>query len=300
MTSNKPYEKLLERLPVYSLPNLCHLYRVRENTGFDKTDITQFGYNHNTDQIERSRLNKKGEPVLYTSTHPVVAAMETNISRDFYMVKYKNREGLKLSSFIAVDDNCSMLENSTSRKMRNAIVSHFSEEELYVTDQLRKILETPYNADDVDKYKESSELASKIFEVVDTIVTYSRAGGDCIKDLNYTFNRLAADRYAEIETIYHCEMPQNVARMEHVVTEVGLPDKDGNVIRWYDNLTVDEDSLRIHHFQGDVLGVKDVLKKYGKKLMPNVNISLFDEEHIAKINLINGNYDVRFYFQPLT
>ena len=298
-----------DEIPIYLMGLRCQLFRVTlPFDGFDKTNLEHFSYIHDFAKIQRRRLNKAGEPVLYTSSYPNIAERETiqDDTKEFYLVKFRKTGNYEFKCFVAIDDNCSNDKRSHSRIAREAIKQHFSEEELKQIDKLRLTLEKDYNEiSEQEKYQESSELASKIFEVADCILTYSRAddgqnetpiGQESNRFLNVTFNKLATDEHLRIESIYHCQ-PKNKCCLFYEILEIGIPDEQYKSIIWYD---WDFDIYNVKTKQGYILSLNSFqtkLHNQGIKLMPNV-CSNINDTHIQNIKLhSNETYNVEFEVQ---
>ena len=97
-------------IPIYSMGLGCQLYRVTVPFGgFDKTNLDHFGYIHDFAKIQRRRLNKAGEPALYTSSYPNIAERETiqDDPKEFYLVKFRKTDDYMFKCFVAIDENCS-------------------------------------------------------------------------------------------------------------------------------------------------------------------------------------------------
>lgn len=294
-------------IPIYPMGLGCQFYRVTlPFDGFDKTNLEHFSYIHDFAKIQRRRLNKAGEPVLYTSSYPNIAERETiqDNPKEFYLVKFRKTDNYEFKCFVAIDENCSADGNTDSRKAREIIEQNFSEEKLKRNDELRQILEKDYNEiSEQEQYQESSELASKIFEVADCILTYSRAddgrnnvpsGQESNRFLNVTFNQLTTDNHLRIETIYHCSPKINQNSLRYEIIEIGVPNDDYSAVEWYtwtieiDNI-VAKDGIAIN---ADVF--EKELRKQNIKLMPNV-CKQIEDTHVDIVNLKSkGRYKVSF------
>ena len=188
---------------------------------------------------------------------------------------------------------------------REATTQYFSKEKLAQIDELRKILEKDYNDCPKDeKYKESSELASKILESADCILTYSRAdddkkdkipiGSESNRFLNVTFNKLATDEHLKIETIYHCKPKEDQYCLRYEILEIGIPNTQYTQIEWFE-WDAEIDSIIVRG--GIPLSKEAFLRKLQKnhiKLTPNVNQPLND----THVNIISTSasdlYEVQF------
>ena len=294
-------------IPIYPMGLGCQLFRVAlPFDGFDKTNLDHFGYIHDFNKIKKRRLNKAGEPVLYTSSYPNIAERETiqDNPKEFYLVKFRKKEGYKFKCFVAIDENCSEDANSHSRIAREAIKQHFSEDELKQIDEFRQILEKDYrNYSEEEKYKESSELASKILEVADCILTYSKVddgrnetpiGQESNRFLNITFNKKATDNHLRIETIYHCSPKTNQNSLRYEIIEIGVPNKEYSTIEWY-NWTTEIDNINVIY--GIVINSDTLINGLGEQkieLMPNVSKKIADT-HVDIVDLKSkGRYKVSF------
>lgn len=231
-----------------------NFYRVRADNGFDKKDPKQFIYNSDTSKIQRLRLNKKGEQVLYTSTYPNVAEKETlkDANSQFYITKFKKIVKQPLNVFVGVDNSCPIENTAHSRKVYEKITKLYTPCQLLLSKQFGSILEKDYDKNDENKYMESSCLASEILKVADAILLYSKADEESNKYLNITFNKSACDNFLEIETIYHCEKKQDKNSLVYNVSEVGLLSSDKKRIEWYD-CCVDKNSIKHPNFRLEYL-----------------------------------------------
>lgn len=295
-----------DEIPIYPMGLGCQLYRVTlPFDGFDKTNLDHFGYIHDHTKIKRRRLNKAGEPVLYTSSYPNIAERETlAVSQEFYLVKFRKTDDYEFKCFVAIDDNCSIDNKSYSRKAREAIKKFFTPGKLNHIDKLRQILEKDYSSYPANrKYKESSELASKIFGVADCILTYSKvddgqnnvpSGQESNRFLNVTFNKLATDEHLRIETIYHCKPKGNQTSLRYEIIEIGVPNKEYSTIEWY-NWTTEIDNINVIY--GLVINSDTLINGLGEQkieLMPNVSKKIVDT-HVDIVDLKSkGRYKVSF------
>ena len=291
-----------KKIPIHTMGLKCQFYRiVKPFKEMDSTDPDHFSYNHNLSKIERGRLNKAGEPVLYTSSYPTIAERETlAVSQEFYLVKFHKTDNYEYKCFVAIDDHCSPDGDTDSKKAREAIKQHFSAQELRIVDEHRQILEKDYsNYPKDEKYEESSKLASRILKVADCILTYSKTddgkenipqGQESNRYLNVTFNRLATDKHLKIETIYHCKPKSNQYGLRYEILEIGIPDEQYEFIEWYD-WGVDPKSIKIE----DDVEVDDItIKEFIPTLMPNVCIEVC-ETHTNVVSLPTfGNIYVKF------
>ena len=294
-------------IPIYSMGLGCQLYRVTVPFGgFDKTNLDHFGYIHDFAKIQRRRLNKAGEPALYTSSYPNIAERETiqDDPKEFYLVKFRKTDDYMFKCFVAIDENCSENANSHSRIAREAIKQHFTEDELKQIDEFRLILEKDYrNYSEEEKYKESSELASKILEVADSILTYSKVddgrnetpiGQESNRFLNITLNKKATDNHLRIETIYHCSPKTNQNSLRYEIIEIGVPNDDYSAVEWY-TWTIKIDNIEAIDgiaINADVF--KKELRKQNIKLMPNV-CKQIEDTHVDIVDLKSkGRYKVSF------
>ena len=294
---SKKKEPSLNTIPVYPLSNISHLYRVRKISDFDKTDISQYGYIQDITKIKRYRLNKEGEQVLYTSSYPTIAERETikEIS-DFFLIKYRKKTcDDQFITFIAIDNNCSKDSKSDTYILREKLRKDFSSEELKKVDTLRQILEKDYLDDDKEKYKESSECASRILKVADCIITYSKVGGNGNRHLNLTFNKRATDNLLEIETIYLCKAKEDKTSLLYNIIEIGIP-KNSQEVEWFD-FEINTEIANVVQYNGLVLSAQDILKLYNKKIMPHVNADI-NEEQEQTLNIPSkGTYTLRYSFK---
>ena len=221
------------------------LYRVRKDENIEnKNDPNSFSYIQNPKFIKRQRFNKDGEQVLYTSTYPNVAVEETleNYHGNFYIGKWKgNNQNRKFNAFVALDENCSKDPKARSRIYREEMKTHLSKEELDRIDFFRNILEKDYTNYPKDlQYDESSELASKILEVADCILSYSAKDN---RELNISFNKKATDEFLFLEYVYYCFPMKDMNKMCYDVQKVGIV--ENGEINWY-NWEVDMDTLVCH------------------------------------------------------
>lgn len=299
--------KIMNTILTYPMSLNYNLYRiVKPFDGIDRTNIRHFGYRTDVENIKSQRLNKAGEQVLYTSTYPTVAERETieiDETCEFYLVKYRKTEGISFKTFVGIDENCSQDLTSHSNKVRNLISQNFTKEELSQIDKLRQILETDYSGFAEEyKYIESSELASKILEVADCIITYSRAddgkliipqGQESNRFLNITFNKLTTDKHLKIETIYHCKAKQDQTSLHYEIIGLGIPNAEYTAIEWFD---WDVEILNVTTENGVIRGNEEIQKRCNSnaiKLMPNVNISINDT-HLEVVTIANAKYRVQF------
>lgn len=300
----------MNTIPVYPMSLNLLLYRiVLPFDKIDKSNILHFGYRQDAENIMRRRFNKPCEQVLYTSSYPTIAERETleDDSKEFYLVKFRKAGDTILKMFVAIDDNCSNDVCSHARTAREAIKQHFSKEELKHIDELRQILEKDYDCCHEDeKYKESSELASKILESADYILTYSRAddgkeripeGQESSRFLNVTFNKSAADEHLKIETIYYCKPKIDKVSLYYDILEIGIPNTESSKIEWYDWDVKIEDVQVINGLIIDANTLMSKLNTPKQSLMPNVCVDIYNT-HVGVVNLRSiGKYKVYFEVQ---
>lgn len=205
------------------------LYRARFDSGFDKTDPTQFGYIHDLSKIKRFRYNKDHEAVLYTATFPSTAYLEVEGSRNgedyFFLSVWSHKDSSR-------DFNCALNVNgnnlcsgSTAARFYNILCCNVGKNtsQLYYLETLGKVLEKPGT-----DYLFSSILASKLFEEHDALITTSMKSQG--KELNITFNQYASDNLLELKYIYHCTVPSNSQTLCYKVDEIGF--NRGDSIEW--------------------------------------------------------------------
>ena len=298
-----------ELLIPYMLSLGNQLYRVREASDFDKTDITQYGYIQDKSKIKRYRLNKKEEQVLYTSTYPTIAERETlkNEPKEFYLIKFRKTGIDNFVTFAAIDETCSNDPKSDSRIARNAITQYFLSDKLAQIDELRQTLEKDYSGyskEDERRYLESSELASKILGSADCILTYSRAdddkesvpeGQESNRFLNVTLNKLVTDEHLRIETIYHCKPKKDKVSLYYDILEIGIPDEQYKLIEWYDWKA---EILDVRTLEGYIINadsLQDAMKDRNIVLAPFVNQDI-RENSIREVLLSKGKYEVQLCF----
>ena len=138
-----------------------------------------------------------------------------------HFTRRRNNQNGKFNAFVAVDENCSTNPDSFARKVREAIKSHFSKEELDRIDFLRNILEKDYTNYPIElQYLESSELASKILEVADCILSYSAKDN---KELNVTFNKFPKPQNINASNTYSQCAAMPAQRPPMVCAPMALP-----------------------------------------------------------------------------
>lgn len=288
------------------LHGITCLYRVRTDTkDFDDTNPAEFSYIQDVNKIKRQRFNREGEQVLYTSTFPNIAVMETlkeDYNDAFYIGKWKNiKQDNKLWSFVAVDDNCSTNTESSSRKVREVIKEQFTKEQLQLNDVLRIILEKDYTGvEENKKYEESSLLASKIFNVVDCILSYSKCSSkklNCDEYLNVTLNKKTVDESLKLDAVYHCKSISDHTSLCYNVDKIGL--LNNGKIEWH-KWCVDFNSIRSCDIPPRLNDDKQFFRKYMEQYQLNINIGL-NELHTV---LIYDNHEkieisYKIYLQPI-
>lgn len=218
--------------------HIPHLYRVRKDFEGPRESVSAFSYIPDPALIKRQRFNMEGKQVLYTATTPAVAVQETlTDSCYFYLSRWKNDKSF--NSFIALDDNCSAVLGSNARKVRSVLEQIECPDERQYLDELRERLEKDYSqCCEDEKYIESAELAGKILEVADCILSYSKHDAN---ELNITFNKEAAD-LLELKAVYYCGPQHDTKSLLYDVKEIGVL-QDGQ-IQWY-SWEVDESSVEI-------------------------------------------------------
>ena len=111
--------------------------------------------------------------------------------------------------------------------------------------------------------------------------------------LNLTFNKFAADNLLEIDTIYHCKAKKDQSSLEYDIIEIGL--LVDNRIKWFD-YEIDKDSVQIENNGGYILSNEDIMRIYGRRIMPSVNA---DINNLFSKNIILpnfGEYILRYSF----
>lgn len=273
------------------------LYRVRTEFVGEKESISSFSYIPDAKTTTRFRFNKKGEQVLYTSTTPVVAVKETlpdttpGHSSCFYISKWRKKSEKSFKSFVSVNDDCSKDPASIARKVRNELCRIFSPL-LKEIDELSTILEKDYSGcPDDEKYIESSELASKIFQKGDCIASYS-AHDD--KELNITLNKKAVDANLELDTVYHCGPQKDYSSLYFDVKEIGRV--ENGKIKWY-TWEIDESSIKLVGKKIDDLmnidKIRNILKTERNCVGVNLNVPI-DGIHLGLVEYRGQRYQINY------
>lgn len=181
------------------------LYRARYDSGFDETDITQFGYIHDASRVKRFRYNIDKEQVLYTATNPYVSYKEietTNAPANFYLSVFKKQGEEDFNVFPILPPK--IAPDSNAERFLTAIEGyypHYTSVRNW-TKIVGDILESPKEGDLNKDYMFSSLAAHHILESCDALLTVSQKSND--SELNVTFKKEAADRL-ELTTVYHCK-----------------------------------------------------------------------------------------------
>lgn len=223
-------EECVEKIPpqAYSvdidLSGTSRFYRARYNTGFGDTDINEFSYNHNLENIRTLCLNSGGVPVLYTSTYPQVALNEIrddNQRHDrFYLSIWQfDGEDVKCAINITNNDlegNAKKYQDIIKDKQWNPIVYQY-------LSSIGDLLEMPGT-----DYRASSRIASKLFEGNEAIVTVSQKSNG--KELNFTFRRDVADNKIKLKYVFDCDVPENDTLL-FKVHRIGI--SNGDNIVWH-------------------------------------------------------------------
>lgn len=276
------------RIVEHHIPSL---YRVRKDQNVSRESVSSFSYIPDPAAIMRQRFNKEGTQVLYTATTPVVAVQETLTDPCcFYLSRWKNRKSF--NSFIALDDNCSEKPDSNARLARRALEQIECPDELRHIDELRKILEKDYSrCNENEKYIESSELAGKILEVADCILSYSKHNAE---ELNITFRKEAAD-LLELDAVYYCGPQQDPKSPLYDVKEIGVI-RDGQ-IEWH-NWEIDESSVEIinqsrnNGFIQNQYSIQGLLKRKNALLI-SVNQDI-EDTHLGLLKTKEGDFGIAF------
>lgn len=250
------------------------LYRARFDSGFDKTDPSQFGYIHDLSKITRFRYNQDHEAVLYTATFPSTAYLEIEGSRKsetyFYLSIWSHKDGAKAFNCALNVNGNNLSIGSRAERFYNILRNNVGEStsKLYYLETLGKVLEKPGT-----DYLFSSILASKLFEKHDALITTSMKSQG--SELNVTFNQYASDNLLELKYIYRCVVPSNNHTLAYKVDEIGIP--QGDKIEWR-KWSVDYDSIRfaeqqtidvtVEQLRASIQTGKDIMSKV---MNPNVN-----------------------------
>lgn len=208
------------------------LYRARYASGFDDTDPDQFGYIHNEDAIKLFRYNKAHEPVMYTATDPKIAYKEIESSGKgtFYLSVWTPEDDLNYT-FLFNPRSCA--EDSNAERLAGILTSKLGESTIgyHYFDKIGQLMEHLG-----DNYSFSSELASRIFESQDVIVSVSAKSER--KELNVTFRKDAVDRAVKMHYVLLCRSVKNDL---FDVQKIGL--LCGSSVVWH-NIRLDELSYR--------------------------------------------------------
>ena len=266
------------------------LYRVREAFNGDDCDMSQFSYIHDKSVIKRRRFNKSGEQVLYTSSYPHVAVLETEISTSnyFYISRWKKKNVKDtFLSFFSVDDNCSKDTMALSRQVRMELERIFSVEEQCQIDEIRDILEKDYfGLPESMRYEESSNLASEILKKAECIISYSKKDD---RHLNITFSKKAVDEKLSLDCVFYCVRPKNYRSLCYDVEKIGFVD-NGKIV-WY-HWEIDESSIYLP-LPIPQKQIHEAIQISKKTMCVNVNFDVFSWQ--TGILCVNGvNYTVQF------
>lgn len=206
------------------------LYRARFDSGFDKTDPTQFGYIHDLDKITRFRYNKDHEAVLYTSTFPSVAYLEIESGRKsethFYLSVWSHKKSTR-DFYCALNVNGNNLQDgSTVYKYYKILIDNVGDNpsKLCYLELLGELLEKQGT-----DYRFSSILASNLFEKHDALITTSMKSQG--RELNITFNQFASDNLLDLKYIYRCAVPSDNTTLAYKVEEIGIPHTEN--VEWH-------------------------------------------------------------------
>lgn len=245
---------------LYNIPLKSHiaLYRARYSNGFDDTGLEQFSYIHNVDIIRQLRYNKANEPVLYTATNPVIAYKEIESpekSGPFYLSVWRPEAEL-VYSFLFDPHNCN--SGTNAEKLTRILIEKLGESSVGY-DYLDKIGQLMEH--EGTNYYFSSELASKIFERIDALVSVSAKSNG--SELNITFRKNAVDNAVKMHYVLFCEKMDN---QFFYVQKIGL--LEGNSVVWY-HLKLDEDSFELKgSANGTTDKLWDMIKKNPLKMSP--------------------------------
>lgn len=235
-------------IPFVDIRLNLQVYRVRfveeELPNDKKISISEYAYNPILEEIKRKRLNLPNEQVLYTSTHPLVAYKETVTSESsksyFYLsVWHKNDKDELCSCFLSSFESCSQCRSSNANKIYRLGYQNFDEQDLQTIAKIGKVLEKYYPSDSNDKYEDSSQLASKLLEQADCIMTPSAKDN---KEINITYNKRFTDNSLVLDRVYFCRKFNSLQKsLAFDVEKIGVV--SGNKVVWY-NWFVKENTLR--------------------------------------------------------
>lgn len=271
-----------------------NLYRARyDNGSFDNNDITQFGYIRNAAVINPLRYNLAHEQVLYTSTHPGVAYKEiakANPPSYFYLCIWnkKSMENEYFNTFLNIPSKPQILEGNAKRFLGTLMtVIPPKTMEYYWSNHLGDLLEGD-NLTGVNKdYILSSNIAHKVFEQCDVLLSVSQKSDN--KELNLNFKKEAADKL-ECKTIFRCKTPGNT------VGELLLFEVDkiamcvGSIITWC-NYEIDSSTIiPVAHCNRSEYWAEQAKNNYTKGIKPS-KILLGTKNHYDELMHIVAFYD---------
>lgn len=284
-------ESMLPQSYTVDMPlSQAHFYRARFNTGFGDTEINEFSYNHNFENIRMQRMNMVGEPVLYTSTFPSVALNEIrngNQYERFYLSVWQTKYAGNVKCAINVTtENLS----GTAKKYQDTIKNKQWDSQAYeYLSAIGNLLEMPGT-----DYRASSKIASKLFKSNDAIVTVSQKSNG--QELNFTFTKDIADDKLELKYVFDCDVPLTET-LSFRVHRIGIP--NGNHVIW-NNWTVNIDSVeynpRMNRCSIPVEELRELLTNNNnllKCLQPNVNKAP-DSEHDGVFDISESRFYVKF------
>lgn len=278
-------------IPFEDISLNLQVYRVRfveeELPNDKKISISEYGYNP---KPEIMRLNKQGEQVLYTSTHPLVAYEET-VTLDshklyFYLSVWHKRDDAEkeCSCFLSSFESCSQAPNSNANKIYHLYYQNLNEQDLQIVTKIGKVLEKQYPSDSKDKYKDSSQLASKLLKQADCIMTPSAKDN---KEINITFNKNFADNSLVLDRVYFCrKFNSHRESLAFNVEKIGIVSEDKVV--WY-NWYIKENTLRNHCKKT----IKVDINEKQALLFPNVTTSVSEwQKGIYKGEVVEFKLDL--------
>lgn len=234
------------RIPSYPFPfNGLNLYRARYDTGFDNSDISQFGYIRDVSIIQPLRYNLAGEQVLYTSTHPGIAYKEIvndSPSEYFYLSIWnkKSYEGTDFMTFLNIPSSVEYLDGNALKyfEVLKGVIKPNSFE-YYWSIHLGDLLEGDSSEGFNKDYILSSNIAHKVFTQCDVLLSVSQKSEN--KELNLNFKKDSADKL-ECRTIFRCKSPSNIDG-ELLIFDVDIIAVCTNDnITWY-NYEVDDSTI---------------------------------------------------------